>query len=68
MKFVLVALVACTIMGGLAWVSSSRDLDEPWLYDREPNTLNISYHPEHQVFCATRLNAVDCVFVPKHSN
>ena len=41
---------------------SARDLDD--LINRPKNHLATKWYPEHRVFCATRLNAVDCVYVP----
>ena len=42
--------------------TQARDLDE--LVNRPKNHLATTWYPEHRVFCATRLNAVDCVFIP----
>ena len=64
-KFTKLVFFGWIVMIGIIIVanSKSRDLDE--LIDRPKNHIATTYYPEHRVFCATRQNAVSCVFVDR---
>ena len=68
MKAVLVLVViytAVAILGGWGGILVSQAKDLGPTYDRQPH-ITTSYYPEHHVFCATRLNAVNCVHIPEY--